>query len=576
LRNYIETNDLSDPAKYAYVQTQMDVENFMNYQAAEIYFANADWPHNNIRFWRVKTTQYQPGAPLGHDGRWRWLLFDVDLGLSHPWSGGYGDNTLSAALSPTGRPGLNAPWSTALLRGLVRSPQFRADFINTIADQLNSSFKENRVTGVVDGIYNTLAPGMNEHIRRWRTMENSVNAWSNNVRTLRTFASQRPINVRQHVVTQFGLNGFVTLTLNVATGARGYVRVNRLLVDETTPGVTNAAPYPWRGTYFRGVPIQLEAVPAPGSLFAGWSGPSGLGTNQTITLTPTSNLTVTAVFQPSPAPFDLSTGPYRFAAWDASAPAGTYPPHMRFQQTTNPDPALSTALESDWRLGYALTNRSRLVGLGGEGVGFLNTGNAQDLPGAGYLGSALLALRTIGVTNIEVSWIGGTVQPNTQIYALRLQYAVGDGPFLDVLDASGQPVEYERQAVAGHQRLLGPIVLPPAANHQDYLQLRWKYHYVSGQSGPRAQLRLDDVLVSRQVPLLSPMATSPIRLPADGLRLSFSGSPHRGYWLESSTNLWQWTRLNWNATDIDGVGTVEIEASPAGLDPQRFFRFVFP
>jgi len=574
LRNYADTNDLSDPLKYAYVQTQMDVENFMNYQAAEIYYANADWPHNNIRFWRLKTAQYQPQSPWGQDGRWRWLLFDVDLGLSHPWSGGYGDNTLSAALSPTGRPGINAPWSTALLRGLVRNPQFRADFINTIADHLNSTFKENRVTDVIDGIYNTLAPAMDEHIRRWRTMGNSVNTWSNNVRGLRTFASQRPINVRQHVVTQFGLSGFANLTLNVSPVARGSIRINRLLVNETTPGVTNGVPYPWRGTYFRGVPVQLQAIPAPGSMFAGWSGAPGLGTNQLITFTPTNNATITALFQPSPPPFDLAAGSYRFTAWDPAAPAETYPAHMRFQQTTNQDPSLVTPLESDWRWSYALTNRSRVLGLGDQGVAFLNTSNPQDLPGAGYLGAALLAVRTIGVTNIEVSWIGGTVLPNQQTYALRLQYAVGEGPFRDVPDPSGQPIEYVRNVIPGHQQLVGPFLLPAEVNHQEYLQLRWKYYHVSGLSGPRAQLRLDDVLVSHQVPLLSPTVAVPVLLPDGALRLNFTGSPHRDYWLETSTDLSAWVRIYRNTTDIEG--DAQIPLSGWNQEGQRFFRFWFP
>jgi hypothetical protein len=572
LRSFVDTNDLAVGTNYDYVRTQMDVVNFMNYQAAEIYFANADWPHNNIRFWRVPVPQFQPEAPLGQDGRWRWLLFDVDLGMSHPWSGGYGDNTLSAALSPTGRPGLNAPWSTALLRGLVRNPDFRNEFINTLADHLNTTFKENRVTDVIDGIYNTLAPAMPEHIRRWRAMGDTFSGWSNNVRSLRLFASQRPINVRQHIVAQFGLGGFATLTLNVTPAARGYVRVNRMQIDATTPGVTNNAPYPWRGTYFRGVPVRLQAVPAPGSMFAGWSGRPDLGTNASVLVTLTNNLSLTAAFQPSPPPFDLSTGPYRFTAWDAAAPAGTYPPHMRFQQTSNRDPALATPLESDWRWAYSLTNRSRLLGLAEEGLSFLNTSSAQDFPGAGYLGAALVALRTTGVTNIEVSWLGGTLLPNQQAYALRLQYAIGDGPFRDVLDSSGSPVEYLRNATTGHQQLLGPVVLPADAEHQDYLQLRWKYYFVAGTSGQRAQLRLDDILVTRQPAPMSPRLGTLQFQPDGAPLLRFDGLPHRTYALETSTNLVTWSPLPPLTTDIDGLGRSAGLPAAWGLDAARFFR----
>ncbi len=32
----------------------MDIDEYINYMAAEIYFANTDWPGNNVKFWRPK------------------------------------------------------------------------------------------------------------------------------------------------------------------------------------------------------------------------------------------------------------------------------------------------------------------------------------------------------------------------------------------------------------------------------------------------------------------------------------------------------------------------------------------
>src|SRR5690606_26157850 len=108
LRAYAEAHDLSQPEAFAYVAARMDVENFLRYQLAEVFFGNADWPHNNTRLWRHR----RPGdfaepetAPPGHGGRWRWMLFDLDLAAAHPWAGGVGENTLAFAMSPTGRPG---------------------------------------------------------------------------------------------------------------------------------------------------------------------------------------------------------------------------------------------------------------------------------------------------------------------------------------------------------------------------------------------------------------------------------------------------------------------------------------
>jgi len=315
----------------------------------------------------------------------------------------------------------------------------------------------------------------------------------------------------------------------------------------------------------------LQALPSPGYIFAGWSNRADLGLQDTITVNLSNNVTWTALFERSLA-HDLSAAPYLFTGWSAEAPAGTYPPHMRFEQTSVRDPGLAVPMESEWQLPYNRTSRSRHNGMGEDGIAFLNTSDPQDDPGAGYLGAAVLAVRTLGVTNVEVSWIGGTVTPNQQAYALRLQYAVGDASFQDVLAPGGQPVEYTRSPTAGHAQLLGPVTLPAAANHQPYVSLRWKYYFVAGSSGPRAQLRLDDILVR---PAVAPMpgAFAGVRLlNGQGLELQFAGSPHRAYGLEVSTNLFEWLPLGPVTMDING----RFLFNDAVDRPFRFYRLRSP
>ena len=132
---------------------------------------------------------------------------------------------------------------------------------------------------------------------------------------MRTFADQRPIYCRQHVVTQFGLPGYATLTLNISQTNRGRLRVNSLVIDGNALGVTNGVAYPWRGTYFRSVPVELQALPATGYMFAGWSNRADLGLQDTLTVNLTNNATFTALFERSPTPHDLSTGPFLFTSW---------------------------------------------------------------------------------------------------------------------------------------------------------------------------------------------------------------------------------------------------------------------
>jgi hypothetical protein len=267
----------------------------------------------------------------------------------------------------------------------------------------------------------------------------------------------------------------------------------------------------------------------------------------------------------------LQVGPYGFTNWDASEPAGTYPPYMLFQQITNSagDPNLGAEMDSLWMLPYDLTSRSRINGLGTDGFSFINTGNAQTNSGAGFVGAAVLALNTAGKDNICVVWTGGTVVPNDRVYAIRLQYRVGStGAFSDALDAQGNPVQYSRNPVAGHSAVIGPVLLPSAVNNQPYMQLRWKYFYISGGSNARPQLRVGNIRVAAvDKPALGGVAFQ------NGNKLNFNFPSQIGlsYQLQYKDNLTDaaWTPLG---APVAGTGGNLTLTNTISSQPQRFFR----
>ncbi len=204
---------------------------------------------------------------------------------------------------------------------------------------------------------------------------------------------------------------------------------------------------------------------------------------------------ITSVFLPNllfaqtnPMPFDLTMGDYIFTSWNNTEPSGTYPANMVFHRTSTIDPTLASVATSDYTLAYNLTTGTRINGLGANGFSFINT--ATD----GNLGMAVLALNSLGRENITVSWTGGTVAPNSRIYAIRLQYRVGISGIWE--DVPG-PVEYVVNPTAGHSQNFGPTVLPSICNDQPIIQLRWFYYFISG-TGSRPQLRVDDITVSSQ------------------------------------------------------------------------------
>ncbi|WP_374689747.1 CotH kinase family protein, partial [Promineifilum sp.] len=270
--NYVKTHDPADPAVYAYVKTQMDVEEFINYQIAEIYAANTDWPHFNIRYWRG----YAPGS------RWRWLLYDMDAGFSNTMARGYNHNTLKLAMSRTGK----RAYGSLLMVQLSRNAEFRALFAQRFAAHLNTTFAPARVTALIDSMAGAIAPDIPAQAARWK-MPRNVATWQTEVNKLRTFAQKRPDPVRGHVNAYLGAPGLTTLT--VVAGAGGNVQV---------AGV--AVPDQYSGLHYLHTPMTLRATPDPGELFVRWQ-ETGQTTAE-ITVTLNGPATYTAVFEAEPPP----------------------------------------------------------------------------------------------------------------------------------------------------------------------------------------------------------------------------------------------------------------------------------
>ena len=568
--NFINTHDLSQTTNYATLQTIMDVANYIDYKVCEVYFYR--WDIGNHRPWRPRTP----------DGRFRWILFDCDVGWGGFWSvpPAWAFPMLAYDFESNGpwtqyqqNPGghdHNNPVVTFLLRALANNATFRRDLVNRFADVLNTTFHPAHVTNRINQFAARIAPAMAEHVARWRA-PSSVSAWSNHVQYLREFAVQRPAYMRQHITNVFRLPGLATVTLKVNDTNAGAIRISTITVN----GSTNE---PWTGIYFRGNPITLTAVATPGYQFSRWSGL--LDRSNSVTLSLLGNVTLTANFTaspdtnpPVPAPFDLNSGPYIFSQWNRDQPANTYPPNMIFTIALDPDPGLGVEFTNVWTLPYNRTNRSRIIGLGEDGLSFLNTSDAPD--GGGYLGAAVLALKTTGKTNVLVQFTAGTVTPNSRVYAFRLQYRNSTAnAFEDMrFEGTGLPVEYVRSPVAGDRVVVGPINLPSVLADQPYVQLRWKYYYVGGNSGPRAQLRLDDIIVAEEIPPSSPQFSEVAYLTNGGVRLRFRGGILRHYTLETSTDLEGWMPLRASMTGPDGRGEFIDVVSNSAV---RFYRLREP
>ena len=271
--DFIATQNMQLSATLDSIKTMMDVDNFMDYQIAQIYFDNTDWPGNNVKFWRPRI----PG------GRWKWIVFDTDFGFGLWDAVAYRNNTLEFATAVNGPNWPNPPWSTFLLRKLLENPQFKIDFINRCADHLNVTFHPQRVNQHIDAIKAMIEPEIQRHQARWA---GSIRNWRQNVQVLKQFANFRSTYVKAHFITKFQLNGMARIKFDIDLPEAGHLKVNSLLLTQ----------FPWQGDYFKAIPIHIEATPQENYRFVGWSD-SAFEDNQMISVTPSQDVILTAYFE---------------------------------------------------------------------------------------------------------------------------------------------------------------------------------------------------------------------------------------------------------------------------------------
>ncbi len=265
LINYINSHDLSIQSNFDYVNSQMDVYEYLNYYITNTFIDNEDWPHNNNRFWRENNSA----------GRWRWMLYDTDysFGLFDFFNG----NNLSDISS--------TDWSHDIIRGLMGNQNFKNEFIQRFAAHLNTTFEPNRVVRILDSIAGIIENKMPRHIAKWGYPTSYDPDWLGYIQKMRNYAHDRVPNMTNQILDFFNLTGMYNLHTSISIPNSG--RIKLCEVD-----ITNAV----EEQYFNNIPIRLEAVPEEGYIFVSWSGDTNCISNP-ISLSSSSDLFIQANFE---------------------------------------------------------------------------------------------------------------------------------------------------------------------------------------------------------------------------------------------------------------------------------------
>ncbi len=184
--NFVETNDLNDPAVYAQLEQQVDLDNFIDYVILQMYAGNTDWLRNNVKQFRDKSS-----------GQWSWVLWDLDyaFGLA-PWSNVETD--MLDWLYTTERPGFEQ--GSLLLRRLLETERFQQRYLVRLDELLDGVLSAETVLPQLDQMADELRPDITYETDVWT----SSGDWEASVEEMRDFVVRRPAILRQHHEQMFG------------------------------------------------------------------------------------------------------------------------------------------------------------------------------------------------------------------------------------------------------------------------------------------------------------------------------------------------------------------------------------
>ena len=284
LKQFVINHNMSEISNYETMENWMDIENFIDYQCTEIFVGNTDWCNNNVKFWRPKA--------LG--GKWKWILWDTEYGLGTYKTFPVGEPSFDFVNFAFTHGGWGSGDHTWLLRNLSENQGFKQKFISRFLDLLNTAFYPTFAISEFNKAAVTIEPVIGQQIERWGSTKE---LWDNDVAFVKSFISERPGYIRQHLANYFEFtNASRKITLDVSNDEHGLVKINSILIDESTCGI-QSNPYPWSGYYFSSIPIQLEAIPLDGYKFWNWDGIS-TSTNATLIVSLNEDSYIKAVFVP--------------------------------------------------------------------------------------------------------------------------------------------------------------------------------------------------------------------------------------------------------------------------------------
>lgn len=255
--NKYSTADLTDESLFQELNSYIDIGNYLQYYALEVYMANKDWPFNNLQAYRYEAGENGYLENSVFDGRYRYLLYDVDttMGL------GQIRETLEEAQSFETLKMLEERNYAPLFTALMKREDCKKYFTSYICDLMNGAFSPENVSRVLDEMHqlreNEMKEYIEESVRNPSLPEIGEPYLAMQMDCIKAWAEATPENLLGGMQSLFNLGEAYTLHMSFLEGEGALI--NSLQVSGE-----------YTGTYLAGCDTLITPLIQEGRSFLYW------------------------------------------------------------------------------------------------------------------------------------------------------------------------------------------------------------------------------------------------------------------------------------------------------------------
>ena len=182
LKKYVQSHDMSKDENYAYLTDRIDAMSLIDWYICRSYIGDQDT--TNIR--RFRSSE--------HDGKWRWMYFDLD------WAFLYREHKQPIQWIMNSRDG-----EYVLMNAVLKHPAGRDLFLKRYAELMDTILNETYIIGKIDSVVAMIQPEMEKDRERWGV---SYAGWEAAVEALRSYVRNgaRDRVVLADIQAYFGLS----------------------------------------------------------------------------------------------------------------------------------------------------------------------------------------------------------------------------------------------------------------------------------------------------------------------------------------------------------------------------------